>query len=66
MRDAELRAPAEQQPGDDAVLAGDFSARKLGFLRDRELLLVAEEAPNRCRWRGRIADFRGCQAAFGG
>ncbi|KTE93933.1 hypothetical protein FE68_15635, partial [Staphylococcus aureus] len=64
LRDAELRAPAEQQPGDDAMLAGngrDLDARQLGLPGNCELLLIAEEAPRRHFGRGRIADLGGCE-----
>lgn len=65
---AKLYMAAEQQPGDDPVLAGNgryLGARLLGFPRDRELLRVAEEASDGVGGRRRIADFRGCQAPFG-
>ena len=68
LRDAELRAPAEQQPGDDPMLARDgrdLGAGQLSLPGDREFLFVAEEAPGRRFGRGRIADFGGRQAAFG-
>jgi hypothetical protein len=56
------REPPFEFPG---IRPLSLNTKVRGFLRDRELLLVAEEAPNRCRGRRRIADFRGCQAAFG-
>ena len=68
LRNAELRAPAEQQPGDDPMLARDgrdLGAGQLSLPGDREFLFVAEEAPGRRFGRGRIADFGGCQAVFG-
>jgi hypothetical protein len=68
LRDAELYAPAEQHASDDAVLARDgrdLGARQLSLPRDRELLLVTEEAPGRRFGRSWIAEFGGCQAAFG-
>ncbi len=68
LRDAELCAPAEQQPGDNPMLARDgrdLGARQLSFPGDREFLFVAEEAPGRRFGRGWIADFGGCQAGSG-
>ncbi|WP_410052397.1 hypothetical protein [Bradyrhizobium sp. SZCCHNS3052] len=66
--DSELRAPAEQQPGDDPVLARDgrdLGAWQLGFFAiassSSSLNMRRAGARGRCR----IADVVDCQAAFG-
>lgn len=68
IRDNELRAPAEQQPGDDAVLARegrDLAPGSSVSLAIPSVSSPLKKASNRCRRRCRIADFGSRQAAFG-